>query len=139
MTTKLFCKHCKDTIEPKRIYEIVSCRCGKTSVKALIGKSIAIKGDSYALVDDEGNELVPEDIKEIVAEGIDDGSPPPEDKEALDMLMTNLDHQIAALESLSSAGMYAPATNQDMLTILVWLQSTLKVVLRRLEARVLSP
>ena len=138
MTIKLFCKHCKDTIEPKRIYEIVSCRCAKTSVKQLIGKSVAIKGDNYALVDDQGNELVAEDIiepQDVEGEEYASSAHIPGDKECIEALMMNLDHQVTALESLSSAGRYAPATNQDLLTVLTWIQSACKMALRILEAK----
>jgi len=139
MTIKLLCKKCKDTIQPRQIYENVACRCGTTEVKALLGKGYAVKGEEYTIVDDQGNEIVPTEIinpptptTPIEPEGKMNYVPRSLDKD-LDDLLQNIDHQVEVMENLSSAGQYSPATNRDLLVVLLWMQSFAKVMKKSLK------
>jgi hypothetical protein len=131
MSLKLLCKSCKDIFSPRQIYEVVSCKCGKCEVKALVGKGYAVKGD-FSLLDDEGNELVPETMIEA-SRGVFDGLEPiVKDEDAMRELMLTLNHQIEAMENLSSAGQYSPVVNRDLLTVLVLFEQIVKVILKKL-------
>lgn len=138
MKARLLCKKCKDIVSPQG-HDFASCKCGAMQTQAVLsGKGYAVSpGADYALVDDEDNEII---ITDELAEAklIIDTSDAMSDSlkehagDAVDHayiyreLMLALNLQIQAMESLSSAGRFSPATNQDLLAHLVWLQAMLK-------------
>ena len=129
MKGNVYCKKCKDTIVDPEMYNFRSCKCGSTQVQKVLKGYAVSPGADYCMVDDQGNEIIVTDEKATAApERVGD---PVEDALAVSELMLALSHQVDAMENLSSDGRFSPATNQDLLAHLIWLQEVLRLALKR--------
>ena len=136
MTTRVLCKVCKSIIEPGEMNDpVVYCDCGQL-VAQKTAKGIRAKAgggrETYAMVDEKGDELVITDMAPKEVELLPAG-PKMGDDEVFSELMLSIKHQIEAMESLSQGGRFSPATNQDLLAHLIWEQGVFQVLYRMLK------
>lgn len=115
MRNRAKCALCHDIIESFTREDYVECKCG----------AIAISGGQYALnvfakdfscvrrIDDLGNEIIPKVQDKDKPEDIE--SPKPNYKDLLEML----DAMIKSYEDLPQGALSAPASNCDLLSVLL--------------------
>lgn len=136
MKARLYCKDCKDTIVDPEVNQFRSCKCGKTQVQKVQKGYAVCPGANYCMVDDEGNEIVikddPTELRNNRAT-IAQNDSPLDDKEVFRELMLSISNQIEAMESWSSSARFSPCVNQDLLAHLIWEQSVLKTMDKRLS------
>lgn len=144
MTARLLCKHCKSIISANTSKDVVYCSCGKLGVDGDDKQCKVMHDgnrDSYALVDDQGNEIVVKDSdskKEGMTQNIEaikgdiDGIKTPE--ETFEYLMMAMKNEIDAMNRSSPDRRFSPVTNQDLLALQEWL-SVMSYTLRQLMQR----
>lgn len=116
MRNRAKCKVCEDVLESFHRHDYVTCKCGQISIDGGLDyfKASAIDFDNFLRLDDNDNEIVVgfvDDVKEIVE---NDQMPlkPSEPAQILDEMIKSYEH-------LPQAAMLQPATNADVLSILL--------------------
>lgn len=123
MSGIILCKSCNDTIDGRS--GKLNCRCGKVSISLDKDGNLSkvMHGgdrDNYAMVDDEGSELVVNERE-------------PTTDESFEILMIGIRNEIDAMARSSPDRKFAPATNQDLLNLQEWTMLVAGVLKRMIE------
>lgn len=116
------CKLCKDIIESFHLTDLVVCKCGEIYVNG--GKNLrcgARNFDNFLRVDDQGNEIV------VSVKNPEDSTEPSGPTTRKEMLKS-LDEMIASIESLPDHAKFLPANQYDILSLLIWISSYVKLL-----------
>ncbi len=122
MRNRAKCKKCESVIESFHPTDLVYCKCGEIGVDGGDGlRCYAVDWTNFIRVDDLGNEIVVK-IKGEKNEKIDVSSSKPDRQQLLEML----DEMIKSIENLPPQAMNTYATQYDLYSFMLIVQSILK-------------
>lgn len=121
MKNRAKCKLCNSIIESFHQYDMVLCKCEEIYVDAGEAMKCGAKDwKNFVRVDEDGNEVIP---KYPDQETIEKSSKPSKEE-----LLQMLDDMVKSYDRLPAAALSTPATNADLLSILLLVRSLFDAV-----------
>lgn len=113
------CKLCQSILNPRE-GDYITCRCGEITLDGLKKAVVCEKSiENYIEIDDNGNEIKEGSDKKESIESL-------YKKPCKQDLFVMLDEMIDGIERLPTAGLYAPCTNQDLVSALILISACLR-------------